>query len=71
MNTFVQQTFNGDYSMKMWLASLIPVIALFLAFILNMLYVPSLTQMIFGGGAGAAEKIDSLIAKVGALVAIS
>ena len=71
MNTFVQQTFNGDYSMKMWLANLIPVIALFLAFILNMLYVPSLTQMIFGGGAGAAEKIDSLIAKVGALVAIS
>ncbi len=71
MNTFVEQTFNGDYSMQMWLANLIPVIALFLAFILNMLYVPSLTQMIFGGGAGAAEKIDSLIAKVGALVAIS
>ena len=70
MQTFVQQTFNGDYSMGMWLANLVPVTALFLAFVLNMLYVPSLTQMIFGGGAGAAEKIDSLIAKVGAVAAI-
>ena len=71
MQTFVQQTFNGDYSMTMWLANLIPVTALFLAFVLNMLYVPSLTQMIFGGGAGAAEKIDSLVAKVAAVVSIA
>lgn len=71
MTTFIQQTFNGDYSIAMWIALLPQVTAMFLAFVLNMLYIPSLTQMIFGGGAGAAEKIDGLIAKVGALVAIA
>jgi hypothetical protein len=71
LNAFVLQTFQSDYSMKMWLANLIPCIALFLAFCLNMLFVPSLTQMIFGGGAGAAEKLDNLVAKVGALLALA
>ena len=71
MNAFVQQTFRGDYSMKMWLANLIPAIALFIAFDVNMLFVPSLTQMIFGGGAGAAEKLDAVLSKIGAIVALA
>ena len=71
MTTFVQQTFNGDYSIAMWLAVLPQVVGLFLAFVLNMLYIPSLTQTIFGGGAGAAEKIDGLIGKVTAVLALS
>ncbi len=70
LQAFVLQTFQSDYSMQMWLANLIPCIALFNAFIVNMLFVPSLTQMIFGGGAGAAEKLDDLVAKVGAIAAI-
>lgn len=68
MNAFVLQTFQGDYSMRMWLANLVPCIALFIAFDINMLFVPSLTQMIFGGGAGAAERLDGVLSKV-ALVA--
>ena len=71
MQAFVLQTFESDYSMQMWLANLIPCIALFVAFIVNMLFVPSLTQMIFGGGAGAAERLDSVLSKVGAVVALA
>ncbi len=52
MSTFIQQTFAGDYSLKMWLANFIPVAMVFICFIVNMLYIPSITQMIFGGGAG-------------------
>ncbi len=52
MNTFIQQTFNGDYSIEMWLANLIPCTMVFLAFIINMLFIPSMTQAIFGGAAG-------------------
>ena len=68
LQTFVLQTFQSNYSMTMWLANLIPCIALFVAFDINMLFIPSLTQMIFGGGAGAAERLDSVISKV-ALIA--
>jgi type IV secretion system protein VirB6 len=71
LQAFVLQTFQSDYSMKMWLANLIPCIALFLAFCINMLYVPSLTQLIFGGGAGAAERLDQLISKVGVVLALA
>ncbi len=70
LQTFVVQTFANDYSMKMWLANLIPCIALFLAFEINMLFIPSLTQMIFGGGAGAAERLDAVISKVATVAAI-
>jgi hypothetical protein len=52
MNTFLQQTFNGNYSIEMWLANLIPCIMVFVAFIANMLFIPSMTQAIFGGAAG-------------------
>lgn len=71
LQKFVLQTFQNDYSMKMWLANLIPCLALFTAFQINMLFVPSLTQMIFGGGAGAAERLDDVIAKIGAIVALT
>ncbi|ADW71395.1 hypothetical protein [Granulicella tundricola] len=71
LQAFVLQTFQSDYSMKMWLANLIPCIALFGAFVINMLYIPSLTQIIFGGHAGAAEKVDAALAKVAALVALA
>ncbi|MGA7521973.1 MAG: type IV secretion system protein [Acidobacteriaceae bacterium] len=52
MNGFLQQTFNGNYSIEMWLANLIPCIMVFIAFIINMLFIPSMTQAIFGGSAG-------------------
>jgi uncharacterized protein with PQ loop repeat len=55
--TFLQQTFNGDYSLPMWIANLYGVIAVFVAFIFNMVMVPTITQTIFGGGAGAAGKV--------------
>jgi hypothetical protein len=52
MNGFLQQTFNGNYSMDMWIANLIPCLTVFVAFIINMLFIPSMTQAIFGGAAG-------------------
>jgi len=61
LNGFVQQTFNNNYSIPMWMANLIPVTAVFLAFILNMFYIPSITQMLFGGGAGATARISQLV----------
>jgi type IV secretion system protein VirB6 len=61
MNAFIQQTFNGNYSMEMWLANLIPCTMVFIAFIINMLFIPSMTQAIFGGAAGMAESITKVI----------
>ena len=55
MNGFLQQTFNGNYSMEMWIANLIPCLMVFIAFIINMLFIPSMTQAIFGGAAGLAS----------------
>ena len=52
LNAFIQQTFNGNYSMDMWLANLIPCTMVFIAFIINLLFIPSMTQAIFGGTAG-------------------
>jgi hypothetical protein len=65
MNGFIQQTFNGNYSMEMWMANLIPCLMVFVAFIINMLFIPSMTQAIFGGAAGMADSI----VKVGGTVA--
>ena len=65
MNGFIQQTFNGNYSIEMWLANLIPCAMVFIAFIINMLFIPSMTQAIFGGAAGMADSI----VKVGGTVA--
>src|ERR1700743_3014724 len=61
MNAFIQETFNGNYSIEMWLANLIPCIMVFVAFIVNMLFIPSMTQAIFGGAAGMAESITKVV----------
>jgi hypothetical protein len=66
MNAFLQQTFNGNYSMEMWLANLIPCIMVFVAFIVNMLFIPSMTQAIFGGTAGLTAGAAQLAGGVAA-----
>jgi type IV secretion system protein VirB6 len=66
MNGFLQQTFNGNYSMEMWIANLIPCLMVFIAFIINMLFIPSMTQAIFGGAAGLTSAATKT---VGAAVA--
>ena len=66
---FMTQTFHGDYSIAMWLANLIPFTTIYIAFILNMFLIPSVTQMIFGGGAGVAGKLGETAEKIAALVA--
>lgn len=58
---FVQRTFNGHYSIALWGAHLLAVIAIFGAFILNMTQVPRITQIIFGGSAGAAGRIGDIV----------
>ena len=63
LNGFIQQTFNGNYSMEMWLANLIPCTMVFIAFIINMLFIPSMTQAIFGGAAGMAGSMGGAISK--------
>ena len=72
MNGFLQQTFNGNYSMDMWIANLIPCLMVFVAFIINMLFIPSMTQAIFGGAAGLTASAQNaagggamLLAKMG------
>jgi hypothetical protein len=60
MNGFLQQTFNGNYSMDMWIANLIPCLMVFVAFIINMLFIPSMTQTIFGGAAGLVSAAPKL-----------
>jgi len=64
MNAFIQQTFNGNYSIEMWLANLIPCIMVFIAFIVNMLFIPSMTQAIFGGAAGMAGNTGNAVSNV-------
>src|SRR5271163_1690691 len=68
MNAFIQQTFNGDYSMEMWLANLIPCVMVFIAFIINMLFIPSMTQAIFGGAAGLTSAAAQLAGGVAGAV---
>jgi type IV secretion system protein VirB6 len=63
MNGFLQQTFNGNYSMEMWIANLIPCLMVFIAFIINMLFIPSMTQAIFGGAAGMAGSMGGFVGK--------
>lgn len=62
--TFLQQTFNGDYSMTMWMANLLPVTMVFVAFIINMLFIPQITQAIFGGSAGATASAQNLVTRM-------
>lgn len=62
--TFLQQTFNGDYSIGMWMANILPVTMVFVAFIINMLFVPQITQAIFGGSAGATASAQNLVTRM-------
>ena len=71
MNGFLQQTFNGNYSIEMWLANLIPCIMVFVAFIVNMLFIPSMTQAIFGGAAGLTSAAPSAVGGGAVLLAKS
>ena len=68
LNGFIQQTFNGNYSMEMWLANLVPCLMVFIAFIVNMLFIPSMTQAIFGGAAGLTSAAPGV---VGSLIAVA
>jgi type IV secretion system protein VirB6 len=70
MNAFIQQTFDGNYSMEMWLANLIPCTMVFVAFIINMLFIPSMTQAIFGGAAGLTSAATRLAGGIAATAAI-
>src|SRR5665213_4039690 len=70
LNGFIQQTFNGNYSMEMWLANLIPCVMVFIAFIINMLFIPSMTQAIFGGAAGMAGNLANIIGKAATTAAV-
>jgi type IV secretion system protein VirB6 len=65
---FIQQTFNNNYSMDQWLANLVPCIMVFLAFDINMLFIPSITQTIFGGGAGMAGRLEETALKLAAFL---
>jgi type IV secretion system protein VirB6 len=69
MNAFIQQTFNGNYSMEMWMANLIPCLMVFVAFIINMLFIPSMTQAIFGGAAGLASAATNTAGGIALLLA--
>jgi type IV secretion system protein VirB6 len=71
LNAFIQQTFNGNYSMEMWLANLIPCTMVFIAFIINMLFIPSMTQAIFGGAAGMADGMSKIVGAVGSIAAMA
>ncbi len=71
MNTFLQQTFNGNYSIEMWLANLIPCLMVFVAFMVNMLFIPSMTQMIFGGASGMAGGMGNAVSKVVSMAAVA
>ncbi len=71
MNGFLQQTFNGNYSLDMWIANLIPCLMVFIAFIINMLFIPSMTQAIFGGAAGMAGSMGNVIGRVASTMAIT
>ena len=63
MTTFIQQTFNGDYSIGLWIANLVPVTMVMLAFTVNMLFIPQITQAIFGGAAGATSSAQQLVTR--------
>jgi len=71
MNGFLQQTFNGNYSMDMWIANLIPCLMVFVAFIINMLFIPSMTQAIFGGAAGLASSGQQAVGNIVRTLAIT
>jgi len=54
----------------MWIANLIPCTMVFIAFIINMLFIPSMTQAIFGGAAGLTGAAAQLAGGVAGAVAL-
>ena len=50
--------------MTMWMANLLPVTMVFVAFILNMLFIPQIAQAIFGGSAGTTASAQNLVTSV-------
>lgn len=64
---FINQTFQGNYSIANWLANLIPFLTIFVAFILNMVLVPRITEILFGGGVAAAGKIGEMAERLSVL----
>lgn len=64
MTTFISQTFNGDYSITTWTANFIPACMVFVAFVVNMLFIPTITQAIFGGGAGGVGAATGLVTRI-------
>ena len=64
ITTFIHQTFNGDYSLKMWIANIVAVDMVFIAFILNLLFIPVITQAIFGGGAATTMSVQNLATSI-------
>ena len=56
VNAFLRQTLNGNYSIEMSLANLIPCIIVFVTFIVDMLFIPSMTQAILGGRRRSRQK---------------
>ena len=61
--TFLNNTFQGNYSPAMWAANFVPFLTVFVCFIVNMVMVPAITQIIFGGGAGSAGKVGEMAEK--------
>jgi hypothetical protein len=48
----------------MWMANILPVTMVFVAFIINMLFIPQITQAIFGGSAGATASAQNLVTRM-------
>lgn len=67
MQTFLSQTFAGNYSIGMWLTNLIPVMMVFIAFCINMLAIPSITQAIFGGASGISGSVEAGVLRLAVL----
>lgn len=49
------------------MANLIPCLMVFVAFIINMLFIPSMTQAIFGGAAGLTSAASGVVGSVAGL----
>ena len=63
---FMSYAFQGNYSIANWIANLDSFLTIFIAFILNLVLIPFLTQTVFGGGAGIAGKIGELAERAAA-----
>ena len=71
LTSFIQKTFNGDYSLPVWIANLVPCFMVFLAFDINLLFIPSITQALFGGSAGLAGKAEQTATQLLSVIAVA